>query len=164
MKKEIIKDIVKSMHEPGITMNDLKVAMNPMTNCDLLCEVDKKLIRMPFSEGRHHKVIGIFHARSSNVFLYVEEVEAAHRKDADVLKLPTVTYWKDILTAREDMNKALFSLGLPEIDGDYFTSSSYLPTRNWIISFEDDQNTLKVDRYDYDIKAKIRYCGFYYKK
>ena len=163
MKKKIIKDIVKSMHENGITMNDLKVAMNPVTNCDLLCEIDNKLVRLPFSKGRHYKVIGIFHAKSSNIFLYVDEVESDLRRNADILKLPTVTYWKEILTAIDDMNNALFSLGLPEVNGDYFANSSYLPTRNWIVSLADAKSALQVDRYDYDKKAKIRYCGFYYK-
>ena len=116
MKQQIIKQITKLMRQHEISIKDLKKIIDSADNFDLLCEVNGKFVRLPFEDGYEKKIIGIFHSRHSNMFLYVDETPETLRDEANEFKIPTVRYWEEIFKVKDELNNTLVSLGFDEID------------------------------------------------
>ena len=90
----------------------------------------------------------------------MEETEETHRKDANEFKIPTMTFWEEVLKVKDELNDALISIGFQELEGCYYARSSYIPTGNWIVSFKKGLSHLASDFYDTNETAKVRYFGF----
>lgn len=163
MKQKVIREITKLMHQHEISINDLEIIMNTTTKFDLLCEVNGNLVRLPFDKGVNEKIIGIFHSKHSNMFLYVNETSESLRVEANEFKIPTIRYWEDIFKIKEELNNTLINLGFDEIDGRYFARSMHLTQANWIVRFSKNLDRLTSDYYENRETAKIRYFGLFQK-
>ena len=161
MKEKIIKKIQNLMHKYEISINDIRSARETTPDFDLLCEVNGKLVRLPFDKGVCEKIFGIFHKINSNMFLHVDEMPETPRDGTNEYKIPFVNYWEEIFNLKDDLNDVLTKLGFAEIDGCYYARSSYIPQGNWIVAFDKDLDNLASDYYGNSEIAKIRYFGLY---
>ena len=133
MKRQIINQIIQLMENMGITTEDIIIATNERAcrkAMDLLCEVDGVKKRLPFEEGKSKKIVGIF-PFANDIFLYVEERETV-RTDVDETKIPSRDIFDELHKVRAELNEALSSLGLPIVDGFYFSLCGFHPIKGVI--------------------------------
>lgn len=138
---------------------------NPFNNPDLeefdefdvLCLVDGKKVRLPFSKRHLGKPIGIFPFSNEPIYLELDEVENKKHTDEDVdeSRLPDEPFCARVSKVVDHLNLYLQAMNKPVLEGSYLAdNSSYMPACGWIIGFD---NT--GDYHGGSVPAKLRYMG-----
>ena len=167
MNQKIIKRIVGLMNLHGISLEDLAKELNQgkkvklvNEHFDLLVEINGKKKRVSYQEGKELKVLGIFPFKQLNVYLESDETEETYRRGADEQRIPSLSFWQDLASYREKLNKDLADLNKPVIEGFYFATTAYGSSDlNWIISYRKGEKFMGSDYYGDQEKARIRYLG-----
>lgn len=126
---------------------------------DVLCEVDGKKVRLPFSKRHLGKPIGIFPFAGPE-YLELDEVpDKKHTdKDVDESRLLDERFCCGLVSKVADrLNLYLKEMGKPVLEGSYLADSSYMRGCGWIIGFD---NT--GDYHGGNVPAKLRYMGRFY--
>ena len=127
---------------------------------DVLCEVEGRKVRLPFSKRNSGKVLGIFPFKDEPEYLELDEVEGKKHtdKDVDEARLLDERFCCGCVSLVVDrLNLYLKKLNKPILEGSYLADSSYMHGCGWIIGFD---NT--GDYHGGNIKAKLRYMGRFY--
>ena len=167
-KQRSILRVLRIMQEEGITMNELQQMSHNFESFDLLCEIDGRLKRVSFEEGKSLHPIGIFPFKDDNTYIVFDGLGhianqntmmdyAKKRKLSDV-NIPTVSYFEAIFKIKDKLNKALKSLYKPIFKGTYLAlSPDYIPEANWIVSFFDNAKNLSSDFYEAKEESRVCY-------
>lgn len=124
---------------------------------DVLCLVDGKKVRLPFSKRHLGEPIGIFPFKDEPEYLELDEVENKKHTDEDVdeSRLPDEPFCSRVSKVVELLNLHLRAMDKPVLEGSYLAdNSSYMPGCGWIIGFD---NT--GDYHGGSVPAKLRYMG-----
>lgn len=127
---------------------------------DVLCEVDDKKVRLPFSKRHLGKPIGIFPFKNEPEYLELDEVENKKHtdKDVDESRLLDERFCCDCVSKVADrLNLYLKEMHKPVLEGNYLADSSYMRGCGWIIGFDNTS-----DYYGGNMPAKLRYMGRFY--
>lgn len=126
---------------------------------DVLCVVDGKKVRLPFSKRNLGEPIGIFPFDGPE-YLELDEVENKKHtdKDVDESRLLDERFCCDRVSKVVDrLNHYLKKLRKPLLDGLYLADSPYMKGCGWIIGFDGSS-----DYYGGNSPAKLRYMGHFY--
>ena len=145
----------------------------PLNHCnlsdefDLLCIVNGKKQRLPFSSGRQLSPIAIFPFAKDAHYIELDEQEGKKHtdKDVDESRLLDRGFCDHVYKIKDRLNLYLKALNKPLLKGTYLADSNYMQGCGWIIGFDDnDFHTLSSDYYGGNTEAKLRYSGTFYEK
>jgi len=125
---------------------------------DVLCLVDGKKTRLPFSKRHLGNPIGIFPFKDDPEYLELEEVGNKKHTDKDVDESRLLD--EHFCCARVSkvvarLNLYLQKMGKPILEGSYLADNrSYMPGCGWIIGFDNSG-----DYHGGSVPAKLRYMG-----
>ena len=149
-KKQQIQQIAETMRQQGISLKDIASAI-PTHLFDLRCNINGNQVRLPFEQGKNHKVVGIYPFPNIDFYIYTHESTEDMPTFAE--KLIPIAIWKCLFQIKDELNRCLSELGLPVFEGLYFAQQDDL--YNLIIDFSQKQ----IKNNDYQpICAKVRYC------
>ena len=134
---------------------------------DLLCIVNGKKQRLPFSSGQHLSPIAIFPFAKDNRYIELDEQEGKKHTDEDVdeSRLLDRGFCDHVFRIKDRLNLFLKALNKPLLEGAYLADSNYMQGCGWIIGFDDnDFHTLSSDYYGGNLEAKLRYSGTFNEK
>jgi len=159
---EAVHQILKVMKENELSVDDINQALRAHKNAetfDLVCDVNGKLTRVPYEEGKNQNPIGIIPRKKYNFFLYLNETGmSAFPPIEEKDQLPDEILCDLMMTVRPELNEKLRELGKPILSGDYWLNGHELSGIGyWMAHIREDQ--LKVDYYNIKHTAKVRKIG-----
>jgi len=138
-----------------------------MDEFDLLCIVNGRKKRLPFSIGRQLSPIAIFPFTKDAHYIELDEQEGRKHtdKDVDTSRLLDREFCDHVYKIKDRLNLYLKALNKPLLKGTYLADSNYMQGTGWIIGFDDnDFHTLSSDYYGGNLEAKLRYSGTFNEK
>lgn len=175
VKEKSLKRLQKFMRKKSPSLKELskylqnhEVAIKTVKPCelndefDLLCIVDGKKKRLPFSTGRQLSPIAIFPFAKDAHYIELDEQEGKKHTDEDVdeSRLLDRGFCDHVYKIKDRLNLYLEALNKPLLKGGYLADSNYMQGTGWIIGFDDNKyNTLASDYYGGNLEAKLRYSG-----
>ena len=159
---EVVPQILKIMNDNEITVEDISQALRALKNAetfDLVCEVEGKLVRIPYEEGKNKNPIGIIPRKKYNFFLFLDETGmSAFPPIEEKDQLPDELICNLLMDVRPELNEKLRELGKPILSGDYWLNGHELSGIGyWMAHIREDK--LKVDYYNIKHSAKVRKIG-----
>ena len=127
---------------------------------DVLCEIDGRKVRLPFSQRNSGQVIGIFPFKEEPEYLELDEVENKKHTDEDVdeARLLDERFCSGCVSLVVDrLNLYLKEMNKPILEGSYLADSSYMQGCGWILGFDNTS-----DYYGGNLPAKLRYMDRFY--
>jgi len=169
-RRRVLAQIFKTMRRNDLTPDDVSAYFNShsktkeeieieLMRFDLLCEISGRRERLPFFMGKDFTLIGIFPFEYEDIYLELKEMPYTNRVNVEENYLPEYDWWAKIFPLRRNLNKCLTVLGKPILEGDYFAKHNQMPTKNWIVKFNDNPNGLQGNYYGKMEQAKVRYVG-----
>jgi len=166
-KDEAVKQILGIMAANGVTVLDIENAVKAQQcpkeeeNFDLLCNINGKLTRVSFEQGKDMAPIAIFPFNKSNFYLMLDET--------GMVTFPPVEEKKDLMddtqctlvtTNRTELNEKLRELGKPILSGAYWLNGHEHGDHIGYWKAVIRGSNIPDIGYDYkDDQAKVRKCG-----
>ncbi len=166
-KSEKIQLIAAIMHGYNISIDEIEEALEVFEvknrAFDLLCHINGAPKRVRFDCGKHFSPIGIFPFEDDDFYIIFKHLgEESNRHNINNKRLPVLEDLARICEVKEQLNKKLKELKMPEIRGEYLAFTPvYLKEddNSWVVTFEDDNPKLGRKTHGYDKVAKICYFG-----
>lgn len=172
IKNKKLAQIYEIMRQNGLSTDDVlqyvqlrmmhKNLSKPISEFDLLCEVDGKKVRLPFEKRHLGKPIAIFPFPDEPEYIELDEVEHKKRADGEDDKNYFVNerfFHERIFGVIDRLNVCLEQLNKPLLKDFYIANSSYSQDCGWIVSC--DRNADHNSRSKSD---KLRYMGRFKEK
>lgn len=159
MKKVRCKKLTLAEISVQLEKHRISLKKQKSRQFDLLCNIDGRLTRMSFSEGRYRSPLGIFPFKDNNTYFELDEIPAALRQDAENSRLPEHDWCQKVYPLKKRLNKCLEILAKPPLEGCYFARHYYMSDCNWIVGFADSRYGMQSDFYEGKKRSKIRYAG-----
>ncbi len=171
-KAKALAQIFNLMRTTGLTVNDVKQYAKKHQNeladeYDLLCMIDGRLERVPFSLRHLGKPIGIFPFPTAPEYIELDEMENKKHTDTDVDEnhLLDEQFCGRVYKIKDNLNVYLEALCKPVLKGVYLADNSYMRGCGWLVGFDDNEShNLSSDYYGGNEPAKLRYMGRFERK
>lgn len=158
---ESVHHILAIMLDNNISVDDLTQALRPKNETfDLVCEIDGKLTRVSFEDGKDKNPIGICPKKKHNFFLFLDETGMVEFPDInEKSNLADEVLCRLMMEVRPELNEKLRELGKPILSGDYWINGhEHSGIGYWMARIRQDK--LIVDYFDARHTAKVRKIGY----